>query len=241
MAKKLGRLIAFAPQHDRPGINPATGSPWRDATRAFIPEAKAFMRFHGCPEDQLYIIDNARTATQMRERVYRAIEEETKKGELRGVAFFCHGFKSGIQFGIRMPNVGDLVGRLAKNCAQDVRVTFYCCDAGRDADNDKHDDLEEFGGDDGFADHVRDRLCVEGRSHCVVDAHTSTAHTTMNPDVRRFEGMGSPVGGAGGYYLVPRKKWALFSKWRAALKTDVRFQFPFWPTAMVHQHLMTGV
>jgi len=227
------RIVAFAPQYN-------TGTK-KDATGAFIPEAKAFIRFFDMGSEQLYIIDNNKPAGAMKKAVFAALEKEVSEGTLHGVAFFCHGLKDRIQFGIRKSDIIEMCRIIAKNCRDDVRVTFYCCDTGRDDDADRTDDLKEFGGDNGFADTVRDVLCSLGKSNCVVDSHTSAAHTTMNADVRRFEGMGSPLGGIGGYYIVPREKRALFAKWRAALKTDIRFQFPYWSTAEIHRVLMKDV
>lgn len=235
------QILAFAPIHDKPGINPATGRRWVDATHAFIPEAKAFLRHHQMPASSIVMVDNSRPPVRMKEHVIDAIKNASENGPIRGVAFFCHGFRAGIQFGFRMADTGTLAKAISDNCADDVRVTFYACDAGRDNDKDRKDDLLEFGGDNGFADHVRDHLCSQGKRHCVVDAHTTPAHATKNPDVRRFEGMGSPIGGVGGYYLVPRDKRALFAKWRSALKTNIRFDFPYWSTQQIHEHLLTDV
>jgi hypothetical protein len=235
------KIISFAPIHNKPGINPKTGKPWVDATHAFIPEAKAFMRHHAVPESHLHLVDNSKPAAWMKAFVLDTLAKEVENGPIHGVAFFCHGFKAGIQFGMRVPDVGGLTKIIAKNSVHDVRVSFYCCDAGRDDDKERTDDMEEFGGDNGFADRVRDHLCMEGKVHCVVDAHTTAAHTTKNPHVRRFEGMGSPLGGIGGYYIVPRAKRALFARWSSALKTNFRFSFPYWTTAEIHKHLLTDV
>jgi len=69
-----------------------------------------------------------------------------------------------------------------------------------------------------------------------VDAHERAAHTTMNPFVRRFEGLGSPVGGPGGYYLVTpgSSRW---KSWRAKLKTTLRFEFPILSAPEIQQRL----
>jgi hypothetical protein len=182
------------------------------------------------------LIDNSKPAAVMKREVYAALDR-APGGQIHGVAFFCHGLKDRIQFGIRQSDIPELVRKMNTYAEQALRVTFYACDAGRDSDGVRSDDLEQFGGDNGFADKIRDELCLQGNTHCIVDAHTSAAHTTMNPDVRRFEGMGSPVGGVGGYYIVPRgaKVWG---KWVKALKTDFRFTFPYLSTPAIHEHLV---
>lgn len=218
-------ILAFAPAHNTPGK--------KDATGAFIPEARKFLRFHGQDADELVLVDNTKSRAWVETFVVGALEAPGLR-ELRGVAFFCHGLRNRIQFGFA--NTGRLASAIAKYADPSVVVTFYACDAGRDDDRERDDDLAEFGGDNGFADKVRDALCVAGRTYCVVDAHTTAAHTTMNPHVRRFEGLGLPAGGAGGYYIVPRGSTS-WSKWRAALRTDLRFEFPYLTTPQIHQRL----
>lgn len=231
-------IIAFAPTTNKPGINAATGRPWKDATGAFIPEAKAFIDHHKkkpAGEAELVMIDNTKSEAAMREKVLAELARPRQQ-QLHGVAFFCHGMKDRIQLGIRKVHIPDLVSALRGHTELSVSVTFYACDAARDDDGQRDDDLAEFGGDNGFADKVRDELCVRGLNRCVVDAHTTAAHTTKNPHVRRFEGMGSSVGGVGGYYIAPQKS-ASWKKWVALLKTDFRFEFPYMSTADIHLRL----
>ncbi len=219
-------IIAFAPTHNSPRK--------KDATGAFIPEAKKFLSFHRQPAGNLVLVENLAPRKRMEQHILDVLRQP-REAHLHGVAFFCHGLKNRIQFGFS--DAAHLAANIATYAGPDVRVTFYACDAGRDDDAQRDDDLAEFGGDGGFADRVRDGLCVAGKVHCVVDAHTTAAHTTMNPDVRRFEGLGSPVGSVGGYYLVPRgsKVW---KQWRAALRTDFRFEFPYLTTAEIHRRLL---
>lgn len=218
-------LLGFAPTTNSPGK--------KDATGAFIPEGRNFMKFHDEPADSLVLIDNTKPAAVMKARVLDSIREAP---DLQGVAFFCHGLRDRIQFGIRKKDLPELAQLLATKATGDLVVTLYCCDTGRDDDADRDDDLAEFGGDNGFADCLRDELCKAGVTRCVVDAHTTAAHTTMNPDVRRFEGMGSKVGGAGGHYIVPRGS-ALRKAWVRALKTNFRFEFPYLTTATILERL----
>ncbi len=215
------------------GFSPTTNTPpKKDATGAFIPEGRNFMRFHQQSPGNLVMVDNTKSAATMKAHVFnslRAVED------LHGVAFFCHGLRDRIQFGIRkadLPELARLIAAKTSPVGRALPVTLYCCDTGRDDDADRNDDLAEFGGDNGFADNLRDALCKAGVVNCIVDSHTTAAHTTMNPDVRRFEGMGSAVGGVGGYYLVPRGS-KLRRKWIDALKTDFRFEFPYLTTAQI--------
>lgn len=221
------------------GFSPTTNTPpKKDATGAFIPEGRNFMKFHQQPPSNLFMVDNTKPAAAMKAYVFNSLRAVS---DLHGVAFFCHGLRDRIQFGIRkadLPELARLIAAKTFPADRALPVTLYCCDTGRDDDAHRDDDLAEFGGDNGFADHLRDELCKAGVVNCVVDSHTTAAHTTMNPDVRRFEGMGSPVGGVGGYYLVPRGN-KLRKAWINALKTDLRFEFPFLRTADILQRLGT--
>jgi hypothetical protein len=115
-------------------------------------------------------------------------------------------------------------------------VALYCCSTGAASSADAY---AEFGGDGGFADRLRDALCVAGGVHCTVDAHTTAGHTTMNPYVRRFEGRGSRVGGVGGFDLVSPKSGDLWRRWRRALReTSLRYRFPVMSVAEIHDWLL---
>lgn len=223
-------IIGFAPTTNTP--------PKKDATGAFIPEGRNFMKFHVQPPGNLVMVDNTKSAATMKKQVFDALRSGSVS-DLHGVAFFCHGLRDRIQFGIRktdLPELAQLIAAKVSPSHRALPVTLYCCDTGRDDDADRNDDLAEFGGDNGFADNLRDALCKAGLVNCIVDSHTTAAHTTMNPDVRRFEGMGSPLGGVGGYYLVPRGS-KLRRKWIDALKTDLRFEFPYLTTPQILSRL----
>jgi hypothetical protein len=213
-------IIAFAPRYN-------TGAK-KDATGAFIPEAKAFLRFHSQPATNLALIDNERPPGVMRAFVRR---ELSRYAGLTGVAFFCHGFRTGIQFGFRSADAPTLVSSIV-DPSPDLRLTLYACDAARDADKDRDDDrADEIGGDGGFADALRDALASVAPA-CAIDAHTTAAHTTRNPDVRRFQG----PAGAGGAYIIPRGD-PLWPAWRDALRGDLRFAFPFLTVAEIRARL----
>lgn len=193
--------IAIAPMHNSPGK--------KDATGAFLPEARAFARFNG---GKVLLFDNHKAP---RDRLIDVIDG------LRGqrahcVAFFCHGLKTSIQVGATLRNVHVLASAL-RDCGAEV-VPLYACDAARDTDNDREDDNADGpGGVGGFAS----ALATAGPFR--VDAHTTTAHTTRNPHVRRFDGE------AEGHWLVePGSAW--WPTWRAALRDDpgFRLSFPLW-------------
>lgn len=225
-------MIAFAPQYNRPGK--------KDATGAFIPEARRFLEHYGEAEGP-HLIDNRASKKAMRQQVYDILDSYPDDSLLSCIAFFCHGYKVGMQFGIRKKDCDELAQRLFRIGDEHISVPLYACDAARDADRDRKDDLEAFGGDGGFADELRDALCRAGAVWSNVDSHTTPGHTTRNPHVRRFEGNGSPIGGIGGYYIVNRKKWSVWMAWQRLLKTDFRYEYPMLPTSVIHEKILSQV
>jgi hypothetical protein len=217
------KILVLAPKHN-------TGTK-KDATGAFQPEAAAFAKRNGVPKAQVVWIDNHLSKRAMRAAVLAEIEKVKKEnGPLAAIACFCHGWKTGIQFGFDKSTVGWLAQALAG--ARDVRVPLYACSTAQGADG---DDSTAVGGDGGFADLLRDALCQAGAVDCQVDAHTTAGHTSKNPFVRRFQGMGSPSGGAGGFFIVSPSQRQLFAKWRKLLASaDLRYAFPFMTVAEIH-------
>jgi len=235
--------IVFAPKYNTKRA---------DATGAFQPEARRFMERHGISSDLYHLVDNTgrgnpggkpgpKDKARMKRQVLEAIDSTLHvNAELRGVAFFCHGYRTGIQFGITNKDVGALASSIASASHPTVRVPLYACDTGRDKDRNRKDDLEAFGGDGGFADSLRDALCVQAARDNVVWAHTTAGHTTRNPHVRVFMGLGSEYGNTGGFYVVARNNRKLWKAWRQALRakgSTLRYDFPFMEVAEIHRFL----
>lgn len=208
-------------QHDKPGK--------RDATRAFIPEAHKFADYWQSQGfgARVEYVDNRATVHHRRAEMIHALGGTT---QLRHLAIFAHGWRTGIQMGFRLNHLSALARHIDAVCADDSPViSLYCCSTAQG----------DAGGDGGFADELRDALCEQGLMGCRVDAHTNRGHTTRNPYVRRFEGAGSNYGGQGGQYIArPRgKHWA---RWKAALRDrdDVlRYRFGQMDTAVIHDWL----
>ena len=211
------RVLSLAPLHN-------TGTK-RDATGAFQPEAVAFVDPIPLPNSTLpATIDNSLPAAKMRAEVAARI-----RGFAPDVlAFFCHGWRTGIQFGWNLDSIDTLASVIAESCTSDAPiVALYACSTASGG----------VGGDGGFADQLRDALCQAGAVNCRVDAHDRPGHTTRNPYVRRFEGQGSTVGGTGGQWIVAPGS-ALWKPWRTALqKTDLRLRFPLMTIAEIHEEV----
>lgn len=223
----------------------------RDASGAFIPEAKAFLRFRGeDPNVNVVAFDHRMAPARRREKVerdIRSLHAQLGGKPFEGVAFFCHGYRSGLQTGHTSKTVAGLVSVLRDTCSPEVAVPLFCCDAARDADADRADDLLDApGGDGGFADVLRDAMLrTEAFRGANIDAHATLGHTTRNPYVRRFEVTAAVpsetiLGLPGGSWLVTPNS----SRWRAwvrALRTDFRFRFPFLDASAIAKGLDEGL
>jgi len=208
------RTLAFAPLRDTKGKHDATG--------AFQPEARRFLEHHGLSPSNLVLVDNGLPKSGMREAVLARIAETRRRtsavvGETRAVVFFCHGWRKGMQFGFDLSTVLQLAQAVKDFAGDHAVVMFYSCSVGSGPG---------MNGDGGFADVLRDALCSVGAVWCSVTGHYTAGHCTMNPYANRFVGLGSAAGGIGGFTLVSRSNRALWAKWRAALKTGFRFDYP---------------
>lgn len=206
------RGVIFHPEHNT--------APKSDATGAFIPHARAFAKLH---DARVIGFDNRAPMGDRAQEVLDALRNlET---EVDFVAFACHGAKTQIQAGFRIDDVPDLAEAIAM-VARDgrIHVPLFACDAARDADGKREDDLELGpGGDGGFADALRDELSATLSSVSVM-AHVTEGHAFWNPFARTFEG---PPAGKGGEWII-KPKSRLWSTWRTRLfASDLRYRFPF--------------
>lgn len=203
-----------------------------DFTGAFDLEARKFMKYHEIPAECRLKVDLSKSEANRGKQVLAFIEELKSKGyRTNTLAFFCHGYTSRIELGFRIANVEDLCKSFisVKGTNAYLGVILYCCSTGGGPGKD---------GDNGFADKLRDTLCNLGETDCIIEAHVTAGHTVNNPNKRRYMGMGSPVGGTGGIYIVaPGSK--LWKKWSAALKTDFKFKFHYMTIAQIHAYLLT--
>lgn len=202
-----------------------------DFTGAFLPEARAFIRAHQLPARALVRIDISKSDQEMRAQVLEAIKREDQlQGILETVAFFCHGWCSGIQLGFSVNNVVELACALKPLATRDIKMPLYACSAARDRDGQIEDDIDpnSVGGDGGFADQLRDAICSYAYAiDCRVLAHVTAGHATRNPWVRFFEGGGQPYGGKGGVWVV-KPKGPLWKRWiRWLAEGNNRFRLPF--------------
>jgi hypothetical protein len=212
----MTKVLAFTGDRNSPGK--------KDFTGAFLPEALKFVKLYGGVAPVRISLD-AKPYVQ-RNYVLQAIHEAGSAVDL--VAFFCHGFTKRIQLGFDKKTAGELA-RALNEVACD-RVALYACSSGSGIGP---------GGDGGFADTLRDELCKVGITDCRVLAHEVSGHTTMNRRKRFFDGMDSPVGGVGGYDIVPPTS-PLWKRWGQRLrdpKDALRFEINFMTVGEIHAAL----
>jgi hypothetical protein len=200
---------------------PAANTPGRkDASGAFGPEAQKFVQFHGL-DCRVRAFDNTKAPVDRWADVSKAITVLDGAG-VDVWAFFCHGTKRSLQCSSEPEQLGSLI---AKASGPAPVVVLYACDAGRDADAEQADDTQPGpGGDGGFAARLHMALNKTGAR---VFAHTTTGHTTQNPNVRVWES-----GNVHGKWVVvpDGDHWRA---WKRLLRTAFRWQFPFLTAAEV--------
>lgn len=201
----------------------------KDWSAVFRPESLAFAKFHHIDDDQIVQIDISKPKAKRVEQLISAIDDHAKDGPIDLLACFTHGLKNSLpQFGISAER---LAAAVASVKSPTIVVALYACSTGDGAGPN---------GDDGFGDRLRDFLCQDGSVGCRVVSHTTAGHAVRNPYVRMFEGLGSPVGGTGGSWIVAPGS-QLWKKWRAALATGtLRFRFPLMTIADIHAELLGG-
>jgi hypothetical protein len=220
-------------------ITPDRNTKKSDYTGAFKPEALAYQKKWG---GTIVTFDASASMAKRKKAVLRAIEDAAKDSVIDHIAFFCHGWSSGIQAGFVNKEVTELAKALAEHGgADDGKVALYCCSTGSDPQDDSmaapgtaKDDSGN-PGDGSFADRLRDALCKEGYADCSVFAHRTAGHTTQNPNVIIFEGTGSLFGGYGGVMPITPKNKKAWAAWVKKLKTPYRFEVPYMTVAEIRE------
>jgi hypothetical protein len=197
--------------------------PKNDAIGAFIPEALAFQKCHGVPNENMFGFNWHEKAEKRRKDLIEHIWKCGKDQPLDAIAFFCHGWPSGIQAGFTKKYINELVTAINLVSRDYLEIVFYAC---LTAENDTIDKwIENIGPatKGGFADTLAMELGKLGISGHV-DAHKKAGHTTWVPYVVRF--INSGIESRASWLVEPKSE--SWNKWVKALrKTDMRFRFPF--------------
>lgn len=223
----MGGTLVFMPDANTPGKSDATGAFWPMA-RAFVqataPQSASFLRFPAF-------------APLGKRRAFCVSGARAFGTPIDTLAFFCHGYKSGLQTGFQISSLSSLARLIVDYATVDAYVLLYACDTGRDGDDHTDDErLAGPGGDGGFADELRDALERLERRVTVM-GHSTAGHCTHNPYARRFRpGMG---GRGGEWYVEPGS--SAWKAWTRALRepsSTLRFRFPRMEPAQIQRELL---
>lgn len=210
-------VLVFAAAHNTPNK--------KDATGAFLPGAQKLCKALGVGQDGVvHRIDNTLPFIHRGRKVCDVLRSKPGRSI---VAFFCHGWSTGLQLGFRSSrawrtkhdevNWNRLVRYLAE--VPSVSIPLYACSTGDGPDGEETPDAPG-AGDDSFGDLLRDALCRAGATRCRVVSHTTAGHSFHNPDVILFDGEGRPFGGRGGAVLVPPTSCPERDAFRRLLRRD---------------------
>lgn len=207
-------LVLHAIRNSPP--SPAYPKGRNDARGAFIPEAIGFAkRAAELGPAMRRGFDNTRPEAARAREVESLITSASPVHQVTVLAIMCHGFRNRLQTGHTLATVGRLARAIRAVCVDDVRIALMACSTA--ASRRKLPD-----GEGGFADALRDELVKLGCRGGWVDGHSTAAHATRNPFVRR---MYTEPGLEGGTWLV-EPLTRLWKPWRDALEGEMRFRFP---------------
>jgi hypothetical protein len=216
--------LIFVPEHNTPGINPKTGHAYADANE-FQSQARMFADYHKAHGGHSFTVvkfDNAKPFADRFADIKVALN--LLGHQLDCLVLMSHGWPDGVQIGVTRKNVDKLVAAVLP-CLREKKLILVldCCSTGEDGIPGTNDNAPGPGGEGGFCDKTCDSFRASG-----VDVtgfgHVNAAHTTKNPKVKVFTGIG-----VGGKWLIepndPR-----FPVWDRALHKKngtLQFEFPF--------------
>jgi hypothetical protein len=210
----------------------------RDATGAFIPEAMTFAKHHEVPEDNMLGIECP--GVPAKRRFSEVCMHLRNKTNIKWIAMFCHGYSSGMQFGMSKKNIPILVKYMEMSCRKNLKLSLYACSTASTNKNTRK--LSMPGTDNGYADKLRDGMLKAGFKGGWIDAHLTPGHTTQNPFVLRFytePSFEKDWDMPGGEWLVsPKSK--LWRKWKRCMqnrKSMFRFRFTEYTEEQLYEFL----
>lgn len=153
------------------------------------------------------------------------------------LVFFCHGWKTGIQLGLSCDGTSakldllDFATEMEMTSTPSLKVALYACSTGASSSSPS--------GDGGFADSLRDALCMAGRPDVTVFAHSTAGHASRNENVRFFAGHGNHVGGVGGDDIVAHKtpEFKRLYKRLHVVSDPLRWRLPYMTPDEIHAEL----
>lgn len=210
----------------------------RDATGAFIPEAKRFAAHHEVPDENM--IGIRCPGVPSKKRFEEVCMELRNRSEIQWIALFCHGYSNGMQFGMSKKNIPQLVQYMKMSCSDDVRMTLYACSTASTSKKTRQRSAP--GTDNGYADKLRDEMLRCGFRGGWIDAHLTPGHTTENPFVMRFYSeprFENDWDLPGGEWLVSPKS-SIWKQWKRCVqheKSMFRYRFTMYTEYQLYEFL----
>lgn len=149
-----------------------------DYTGAFKPESERYARWYEGQGDtvEVHAININAERWERVDAMERAIDGAHGIDRL---AFFCHGWKTGMQLGLRCDTEDDrerllmFAGHVYRQSTAQLKVSLYACLTGK-------------GGADSFANELFKALRFRGCADVSVFGHTDAGHATRNADAIIF-------------------------------------------------------
>lgn len=201
----------------------------KDATGAFVPEGKKFCAVNRVPAENRIAVDCV--GQTPKKRFEQVCMELRNRCNIQWIAMFCHGWSSGLQFGINKKNVGIFTEYMRYSCVDNVILTLYACSTA--SENKAGSKPKMPATNNGFADTLRDTMLAKNFRGGWIDAHLTAGHTTVNPYVMRFAiepGPNLEIDLPGGFWLVQPQS-PQWKEWIMMLKTNednMRYTFSLW-------------
>lgn len=171
----------------------------------FTREARKYAIHHGDSGDVVYKLGVSGKLSN-RERFRKVFSTMAGVPECDVLAFFCHGWRTGMQHGFRWR----WGARMLAQCMINMKAKYlvlYACSCGKTEDN--------------FAKWIAEELFEANYKPFKVIAHATRGHTTRNPNVVLYRNVPGRI--------VYKQRLPDWGEWKEMLKGEYRFDFPFVP------------
>jgi len=216
MNSKITPMIIFIP--DRNHIK-------KDFEFVFLPEAEKFREyvFNNLIDDSdADLINIYKVNISKRANVYGIMfivstivkEFFLRHEKIKSIVFICHGYRSGIQLGIRKTNYKEFLDIVYPYINTDANFIFYSCNVAN-----------------GFLYYFNQYLIKQGFMGHKVIGHTNRGHAIQNPFVKVY----SDIYPNGEWIIQPNIKE--FKIWKEILKTDFKYKYPFMDIVDIRNHV----
>lgn len=212
--------------------------------RYFTKLAREFAKHHEVPSENMLGIEcpgvPAKSRYRKASRFISSKRNIKDTPSIKWVVMFCHGYSSGMQFGLSKKNIHGFVSHLKFSCTKNLKMTLYACSTA--STSKKTRKISMPGTDNGYADKLRDEMLKQGFHGGWIDAHLTPGDTVYNPFVLRFytePRFENDWDMPGGEWLVSPKS-QLWHKWKRSVQNQIsafRFRYTLYTEAEIYEFL----